>query len=1065
MEYRILGPVGVIGDEGREAPLGGPRERVLLARLLLSANQTVPADTLAHDLWSGEPPPHSAATLRVYISRLRRALGAAASALTTQPPGYRLAVVPGQLDADLFTSLVKLALADLAAGRAQAAAAGLRQALGLWHGEPLADMADLPFVRAEVARLGEARLTAIESRVEADLACGRHVELTAELDGLAEQYPLRERLTGSRMTALYRCGRQAEALSAYEELRRRLAGELGVDPGPRLRWLQLAVLRHDAELDWKPPDSGSSQAPLMAPAGARATAALAAPFPARAGSRLPAQTTSFIGREGELATIEELLRLSRLVTLTGPSGSGKSRLALHAAGEVQARQLGGVWLVELAPVERPDLVVFVVARAMEVIETPGTPLLEGIITALAGREVLVVLDNCEHLLDQVAALCTNLLHSCPSLRILATSQSKLTVAGEATWPVPPLTLPSAHASDPETIAASESVRLFCDRAVLARPGFALRADNAAYVRDICRTLDGIPLAIELAAARIGALTTRQLTGRLDDRFRVLTGGSRAGLPRHRTLKAAIEWSYGLLRPAEQRCLRRLTAFPGGCTIEAAEAACADGSLPVEAIFDTIATLIDRSLLTTEERAGSMRYGMLESIRQYAAHRLDESGERQEVTRKARAWLLKTAAAADLDGPDQVAWLDVLEAEHDNIRGAIESALAVSGDSAAASGLRLALELGGAMAPFWAARGPVGHGRRWLEAALAAAGPHAEPRLLATALDGAAQLASVQADYAAAQRHLERSIAIWRKLGDQARIATSLGDLGAVAHVRGDYLAAGALYAEALELARQAGSLQQVARCLSGLGRIALHGNYLAAAESFYQQSMATFAQIGDLRRTTLMLGNLGVTAIYAGNLDLARERLDQHLRNASYLGDRKLTGGALTNLGMVCYSSGDLDLAAGLHSQALTLAEEHGDRRLEQVALINLGLVAVARGDYAAARTLHRRALALAATVGEPRAIAESIEELAQAEAGDLRFSRAAVLIGASQALREVIDSPIPASDHARFDAAVESARAALGANDYENLRLTGSALPADVMLEFAQSDAPLPPSGQPFSR
>jgi predicted ATPase/DNA-binding SARP family transcriptional activator len=1051
VEYRILGPVAVAGDDGRDVDLGGLRERVLLARLLLSANRVVPADTLVHDLWSGEPPPHSAGTLRVYISRLRRALGPAAEALTTQPPGYRLAVEPGQLDADRFTALVRAALADLAAGRPEAAAAGLRQALGLWHGEALADMSDLPFARAEVARLDEARLTALEGRVEADLWCGRHAELAAELEGLAAEHPLREKLSGLRMIALYRCGRQADALSAYEELREHLAGELGIDPGPQSQRLQMAVLRQDAELDWRPPEGTTARAGRPA-ALVPPVRPLAAPSRSRPGSRLPAETTSFVGREGELATIGELLGLSRLVTLTGPSGSGKSRLARHVAAEVPT----GAWLVELAPVTQPDLVVFAVARALAVTEAPGTPLLDSITAGLRDSEVLLVLDNCEHLLDPVAALCTELLHACPSLRILATSQGKLNVAGEATWPVPPLTLPPAHATDPEAIAGSESVRLFCDRARLARPGFTLRPGNAAGVRDICRRLDGIPLAIELAAARIGALTTRQLAGRLDDRFRVLTGGSRAGLPRHRTLEAAIEWSYDLLSPAEQVCLRRLSAFPGGCTIEAAEAACADEVLPVGVIFETVAALIDRSLLTTEERAGSMRYGLLESIRQYAGNRLDESGERAGVERRAFAWLLATAADAELDGPDQFAWLEVLEAEHDNIRGVLEHA-GTSGVEAAG-----ALELAGAMAPFWAARGPVSHGRRWLEAALRAAGPDVDPRARAIALDGAALLASVEADHAAAQDYLQQSIAIWRELGERARVATSLGDLGAVAHVRGDYLAAGALYAEALELAAEAGYAQQVARCLSGLGRIALHSNDLAAAEAYYERSMATFDRIGDLRRTTLMLGNLGVTAIHAGDLALARERLRQHLRNARRLGDRKLIGGALTNLGMVCYDSGDLGQAADLHQQALRMAEDHGDRRLEQVALINLGLVAVARSDYATARTLYRRALTLAATVGEPRAIAESIEELAQAEAADSRFGRAAVLIGAAEALRAAIDSPIPKSDLARFEATIEAVSTSLGPARFRDLRRAGSVLPADAVLTFAQSDLAEPPATSP---
>src|ERR1700722_19589924 len=412
VEYRILGPVTAI-DEGRDVDLGGLRERVLLARLLLSANRVVPADTLAHDLWSGEPPQHSAATLRVYVSRLRRALGQAAQALITAPPGYQLRVGADELDASRFTSLVTSALSYAAAGDPQAAAAGLRTALGLWHGEALADMADLPFARAEVARLDEARLAATESRVEADLGCGRHAELAAELDGLVADHPLRERLSAQRMLALYRCGRQADALSAYEELREHLAGELGIDPSPQLQRLQLAVLRQDPDLDGAPPvaqvaaagpaehQAGPAQAPAAGEPAAGLTGRPVLDAETWPGSRLPAQTTSFIGREDELATIDELLSLSRLVTLTGPGGSGKSRLALRAAAQAKTRYAAGTVLVELAPVIQADLVIFAVARALSVAEAPSAPLLEAVTATLADRGLLLRLDNCEHLLDAV----------------------------------------------------------------------------------------------------------------------------------------------------------------------------------------------------------------------------------------------------------------------------------------------------------------------------------------------------------------------------------------------------------------------------------------------------------------------------------------------------------------------------------------------------------------------------------------------------------------------------------------------------------------------------------------
>jgi tetratricopeptide (TPR) repeat protein len=607
------------------------------------------------------------------------------------------------------------------------------------------------------------------------------------------------------------------------------------------------------------------------------------------------------------------------------------------------------------------------------------------------------------------------------------------------------------ARDPGAVAASESARLLCDRAALARPGFALTPANAAHIGEICRRLDGIPLAIELAAARVSALTPGQLAARLGDRFRVLTGGSRVGLPRHRTLEAAIEWSHDLLSDAERVCFRRLAVFAGGCTIDAAEAVCPDAALPREQVFETVTALVDRSLLTTEERAGSMRYGMLESIRHYAAAKLTESGERAAATRRHLDWLLDLSRQADLAGTDQGAWLDMLEADLDNVRAALEWSLAAGGPDA-----EPALALASAMAPFWVVRGPVGPGRAWLDAALAAAGPDTGSRARAVALDGAAQLAAVQADHDAAQAYQRDSLELWRALGDNAKIASCLGDLGAVAHIRGAYPAALALYTEALDLARQSGDGALIARCLSGLGRLGLHQGNLAEATAYYEESMARFRDAGDLRRATLILGNLGVVAMHAGELDLAQRRLAEHLGNARRLGDRKLVGGALTNLGMVAYDTGDLDQAEPLHEEALAVAEQLGDRRLESVALTNLGLVALARKDYQAARSRHLRSLSLSVEFGERRAIAESLEELAQVETAAGDAARAAVLIGASQAMREAIGSPIPGADLVRFDATIAAASAALGEEGFTAARARGRAMTVAEAVEFARGPGSL---------
>jgi predicted ATPase/DNA-binding SARP family transcriptional activator len=1057
VEFRILGSVEV-SDGGQVKDLGGLRERTLLARLLLSAGQVVSADRLAEDLWAGEPPPHYMATLRVYISRLRRALGSGSEAVVTHPPGYRIVLHDGELDAQRFDGLVAAARDDMSAGHPEAAAARLREALALWRGPALSDVADFGFAQADVIRLEEARLAAIEDRVETDLACGRHASLASELEGLVAAHPLRERLCGQRMLALYRVGRQADALQAYQGLRTRLADELGIDPNPALARLHETILRQDPRLDWRPAGAAPEQARPLAPEAAPDHAAVRAdPGPApQAPGWLPAETTSFIGRESELATIEELLGLARLLTLTGPGGSGKTRLALKAGEQAAGRYPGGVWLVELAPVAGPDLVSAVAASALGIREEPGKPLADTIAAHLRGRAALLIIDNCEHLLDAAARLITVLLRQCPSLRVLATSQSKLNVTGEATWPVPPLTLPPPAEQDPQVVAQAESARLFCDRASLARPGFALAEGNAAAVSEICRRLDGIPLALELAAARLNALTARQLAARLDDRFRVLAGGSRGALPRHRTLQAAIEWSHDLLSDAERVCFRRLAVFSGGCTLEAAETVLPfpgvdppGAGLPAEDVFETVTALVDRSLLTTEERYGSMRYGMLESVHQFARDQLARAGEQAELSQRYLAWLLDYAGQADLDGPDQEAWLDLLEADLENVRAGLEWGLAQP-----QPGSQQALQLAGAMAPFWQVRGHASLGRRWLDAALAAAGPDADPRLRAIALDGAGQLAQAQADHDAQRNYQQESLAIWRSLGDDARTASCLGDLGAAAHVRSEYPKARAIYAEALELARRAGESNVMGRCLSGLGRLALHTGDQAQATAYYTESMSRFRAAGDLRRATVILGNLGIVAFNDGDFDLATTRLQEHLANARKLGDRKLIGGALTNLGTVLHYTGDPDTAAELHSEALALGEQVGDRRLACVALINLGLAALARKDYPAARSFQARALEYAEPIGERRMVAECLEEVGGIDAAAGLAERAAVLFGAAQALRAAIGAPILGPDLARFQQSVAAVRLALGDDAFAAAEQQGRTMPVAEAIALARTAA-----------
>ena len=586
MEFRILGPLEVHDGSG-PVRVPGAKERALLADLLVHAGRVVAADRLVDDLWGEELPGNPANTLQGRVSALRRALGPAGAGLVvTSPPGYRLAVEPEQLDAGRFQRLV--AEADAAAAREGPRAARLLEAaLGLWRGPALAEFADLPWARAEAARLEELRLAAQEALAELRLAGGGHAELVGELEALVAAHPLRERPRGQLMLALYRSGRQADALRVYGETRATLAEELGIDPSPELQRLQRAILTQD---------------PAIAPPG-RARAPAAPPH------NLPERLTSLVGRDRELDEVGKLVGQHRLVTVTGPGGAGKTSLAVEAARRLVAGFPDGVWLVELAALRDPGLLGEAVAATLGLSEeragsgAPPPPAAERLASFVADKAMLVVLDNCEHLVAACAGLAARLVSACPDLTVLASSREPLGVAGEVTFTVPPL---AVDPLDPADIGGIEAVQLFVDRARLADPNFGLTTVNASAVASICRRLDGIPLAIELAAARVRVLSVEQIATRLHDRFRLLADGSRTALPRHQTLRAAIDWSHRLLSGPEQVLFRRLAVFAGGCTLEAAEAVCnADGDLPID-VLEGVESLVAKSLLREVGAGGEPR---------------------------------------------------------------------------------------------------------------------------------------------------------------------------------------------------------------------------------------------------------------------------------------------------------------------------------------------------------------------------------------------------------------------------------------------------------------------------
>jgi len=714
----VLGPLEVTGPAGQPVRVGGHRVRALLILLALDAGRVVPAHALIERLWGDDRPGDAANALQSLVSRLRVALrqaGVPGRVIESSPAGYRLAVPPHAVDAIAFESQARAGRQALARGAAQEAAALLRPALGAWRGSALTDVAGEEFAFAPAARLAELRAAATLDRIEADLALGAaDAALVGELRELTAADELAERPAALLMRALAATGRQAAALGVYQQVRDRLADRLGVDPSPPLEQAYLAMLRQEvpqaaAAPATGPPASGAAPPPSAASSAGVLEAAPAGPAgeagPAAGGTSVPRPPTSFVGRDDDLAGLLKRLAAERLVTLTGPGGVGKTRLAAEAA----ARLAGPAWFAELAPVTDPAEVPYAVLDALGLRERSIARRADAagdaagrLCAFLADRDAVLVLDNCEHVIDAAAALAARLIAGCPRVRILATSREPLQIPGEALQVVAPLAIPS-ETDVPVITGGNPAVRLLADRAAAVLDGFEVSAANAAAVARICRTLDGMPLAIELAAPWLRTLTPEQLAERLDDRFALLAGGSRIALPRHQTLRAVVDWSWNLLSDQERILARRLAVFPAEATLAAAERVCADrlDGLTTGAVLPTLAGLVGKSILARSGTGadGEARYRMLDTVRAYGLQRLAEAGEETEIRDAAARYYLDLVEAADplLRTSTQARWFRVLNAEQDNINAAIRW-VSFRGD--AGSALRFVRSLG----YYWAQRG-------------------------------------------------------------------------------------------------------------------------------------------------------------------------------------------------------------------------------------------------------------------------------------------------------------------------------------------------------------------------
>ncbi|WP_067821136.1 BTAD domain-containing putative transcriptional regulator [Actinomadura kijaniata] len=1010
MRFGVLGPLAVWTSDGEPVRIPETKVRALLADLLAHRGRAVSADRLVEDLWGEDPPGSPSGTLRAKVSQLRRALGDR-DLVVHQAPGYVLR--DADVDADRFEELTRRARG---AGDARVRADLLAEALDLWRGPAFADFADEEFARPEARRLEEARLTALEELAECRLDLGEPVDVGA----LVAEHPLRERLRAAHIRALYRAGRQSEALASYEEIRTLLRDELGLDPGPELTALHQAILRQD---------------PALAPRRPR--------------SNLPAPLTELIGRDDAVRAVRRLLDGGRLVTLTGTGGVGKTRLALEAAARSAEAFPGGAWLVELAPLDGcAETLAEAVAAVLGVRDVPdpgGRPLLDRVVEALRGAPALLVLDNCEHLVEPVAELAAALLRAAPDLRILATSQEPLSVAGELRWPVPPL--------EPDNAA-----RLFAARARAAAPHAALDADAVAA---ICRRLDGIPLALELAATRLRVLNVRDLADRLDDRFRLLTGANRAAPPRQRTLRAMIDWSWEPLTEAERTVLRRLAVHADGCALDTAEQVCSGDGVRPDEVLDLLGRLVERSLVVPGE--DGTRYRLLESVAAYGLERLAEAGETDRVRARHLACFVALAERADplLRGGDQRAWLARLDAESADLRAALDTAVR-TGD--AESALRLVNALGW----YWFLRGRLGEARRSFTRALEAAGDAPEA-VRATALAWRAAMALLILDGADPDpfEQVDAALARLEAAGDPAALAWARWFLGRGQLGFGNSERGLVLIERALADFEELGDRWGIAAALSVRAELRTYRTDLGAIERDGRRAMELFRELGDRWGELQVTFVLGERAEVAGDYAEAARLRTAGLRIAEELGLWSEMSGLLARLGRIALLTGDLDRSRDLHQRAKQVAAERSHQRGEEFAevglalvarrqgrlddaerhltawidwcrqwegdgglafiLAELGFIAELRGDAERALAFHTEGLVHAERTGDRRAYALACEGLAGAHslAGD--HERAARLLAEAHAARAAVGAPLPEAERGDVDRIARRVRAALG--------------------------------------
>ena len=1052
VDIRILGPIEAHVD-GEALPLGGLRERALLALFALSPGQTISTDRLIDELWGEDLPANPSNALQALVSRLRRAVGS--DTVVTKAPGYFLDVPPEAVDAARFRALVDAARSETdPAVRSRL----FGEALSLWRGPVLAEFPFEEFAQRESSALEELRLAAIEQRIAADLESGGGAELVPELEQLVAAHPLRESLRASQMLALYRAGRQAEALRAYTAARDVLGEELGIEPGPELRALEESILAQDASLR---------------PAQTDVT-----PTPPRA--TLPARLASFVGQEEEMAEVAAAFATSRLVTLTGAGGVGKTSLAIEVGRTRQGEYPDGVWLVELAPVMDSTLVADTLVTALHLEQAVAfgagashdADSLATVVEYLRARRTLLILDNCEHVIEAAAALAETILLACPSVEILATSRDRLGIPGELLWRV--LSLEVSNGS-------SDAIRLFVERAQAVSPSFSPGLAEIDRIGDICSKVDGMPLAIELAAARVRSLPVEEIALRLDRDIGILRGGTRGAAHRQQTVRGTIDWSYQLLPPKEADLFASLSVFHGSFALEGAEAAASPELFEGPEVLDSLERLIDSSMVAPISVEAAGRYRMLETLRIYAGEKLVGADNADAAMRRLLEYFLRSMAPAEdgLRGADQLAWLDRIEADHDTIRGVLDWAAVHSPDD----GLRLAGMLGW----FWYLRGSGAEARERLTDLLDAAGPDANSRARGDAhffhsfcdpipehaRSGfeAARDAYIDAAYDPGLAIAKAMIAVWgfepvettARLDEAADLSANAGYEWGVAVVR--FLQAvvashGNDNATAIRHAHEATSHFAALGDSWGQGyslyaegaALRAMGEYDKAEEAF--RAALEHARPMRLRRVMApVTSELASIAMMRDDFEAAERWLTDAQRYADEVPFAGSQGMVRNAQGRLARLRGDLDEALRLHRDAVDLYQQGDTHGYLAYSHSCAGFTEEMMGNLDAARSHHLAALDHARKTGDVFATALALEGMGATliAAGDL--AQGVGLLSAGLAAREVAGAPLPSGERLDVDRALETAAAGLTVAALEKAIKAGRNLGIDAAVEMAFAD------------